>query len=55
MKRVFAIVNKLASRGRPFRGDDEIFGSLHNLSLIHILLFPFVKLGDNGFWFLVYC
>ena len=30
LKRVFAVVKKLASRGRPFRGDDEIFGSLHN-------------------------
>lgn len=30
LKRVFSVVNKLSSRGRPFRGTDETFGSLHN-------------------------
>lgn len=30
LERVFAVVKKLASRGRPFRGSDETFGSLHN-------------------------
>lgn len=30
LTRVFAVVKKLASRGRAFRGQDEKFGSLHN-------------------------
>jgi hypothetical protein len=30
LSRVFAVVKKLTSRGRPLRGHDEKFGSLHN-------------------------
>lgn len=30
LTRVFAVVKKLASRGRPFRAQDEKFGSPHN-------------------------
>lgn len=30
LQRVIAVVKKLSSRGLPFRGDDEILGSVHN-------------------------
>lgn len=37
LKRVVAVIKSLASRGLPFRGDDEKFGSQHNGNYMMLL------------------
>ena len=37
LKRGFAVITRLSSRGLPFRGDDERFGSLHNSNYMLVL------------------
>ena len=37
LKRVVAVIKRLSSRGLPFRGDDERFGSLHNGNYMMVL------------------
>lgn len=37
LKRVVAVIKVLSSRGLPFRGDDERFGSLHNGNYMMVL------------------
>jgi len=58
LKRVVSIIKKLASRGLPFRGQEEIFGSPKNgnyMMLIELLseFYPFLaqhisKYGNFG-------